>query len=996
MKKTLIYSALLILLFSVFIFPQGRGKLTGRIIDGETKEPLIGANVLIDGTSMGAATDFEGRYIILNILPGSYSVTASLIGYGRIKQTGVDIFIDRTTQLDFELVDETIQLEQVIVVAEKPKIIRDQTSTQTTLSADQITAAPIEGLRGALDLSAGLQKTATGNYSVRGSGSYELNFQVDGVSQMATATQAPGAFGNEKADNSWRYDVNPLGVQQLQLITGGFSAEYGNAQAGVVKVVLKEGTPKFTGQFRVEYRPSGMYHFGRYLYDQSHYEWQKWGTLDKWMAQRDVILRELKLDLRYQHLIQAGDSASIALYNQIVDNEIAWAHQVWAQNHTPSDDNPLGIYDYRKLSYQRYMFGFGGPLGRNPNLLRFYFSGEYRNRPTRLPTPEKNQVYQNYILNITYQPVPEHKFKLSGSFQHYVGGIWSGSDDIRWSGIAFSPPGVSSKYYILIDPVRTEQTVTQSLNWVHTINPRSFIEATLYHQYEKYELPYEYLAGWVSERDRLDSLNDNRGSILKDGIWWDNQYFRQLFNFSTNYYQDYRADHWNLNIDYTNQINSTHLLKTGLKISYWDMFNNAVNSSFLANTYVARSGFADYYTAFPYTISLYAQDRMEFEGMIANIGLRAEAYNYQTNVPVDRFDVFYPGISGPGTVGNPLTEPSKIKFVLMPRLGVSFPIGETTAFRIQYGHFSSMPIFSQALSRRTQSGWIGYGNPNLDPQKTINYEFGLQQMLDETHRLDVVVYYNDRVTQVGLQRIAALTGSRDRQPTFTADRRPLHDYTSYANNAFGSSLGLEVILETVQLGDWTYRLSYSISQTTAGNFGPATIYPDDLRGVERRNYTGEFLSGNDRTHNFRGLLQYNVRGDGGLNLFGFKPFANSNFSLTYTAQSGTPFTYITDFTVRDVVNNRRYPLESSFDFNFTKDIEISDYRIILGVRVMNIFNNKWLTPMATTEDIRYWVEEGITVEDPGNAPLRLSHVVADYRAYRNIPRQVFFTIGFGF
>src|SRR5690606_37229841 len=127
----------------------------------------------------------------------------------------------------------------------------------------------------------------------------------------------------------------------------------------------------------------------------------------------------------------------------------------------------------------------------------------------------------------------------------------------------------------------------------------------------------------------------------------------------------------------------------------------------------------------------------------------------------DPYNYLYPGTEGPGGSGNPNTVSSETKFIFLPRFGISFPVSEGTAFRIQYGHFSSMPIFSQALSKKTWVGWQGLGNPNLDPKITINYEFGLQQQLSDIHRLDVVLYYNDRVSQIGSQYLATYTGSKN-------------------------------------------------------------------------------------------------------------------------------------------------------------------------------------------------------------------------------------------
>ena len=981
----------LALLISSSAFGQ-TSKLVGVVTDGGTKESLIGANILLVGTNIGATTDVNGHYSILNIPPGRYNVRASLLGYAVVTQQNVDIFIDRTTTADFQLHDATIELNQVVIVATKQPVIRDRTATATTIESAQISAAPIEGLRGAMDLYAGFQKSASGEYSVRGSGSYELNFQINGIDQLTSNTSAPGEFGADKANNSWKYDVNPIGVQQMELITGGFSAEYGNAQAGVVKVAMKEGAPKLTGEFRVEYRPPGQYHYGSYLYDHSNYEWQKWGTLDKWMANKTSISQELQLDVRYGYL-KNTDSVK---YNQIVDREIAWAYETWVKNHEPGDDNVLGVYDYRQYAYQRYMFGFGGPLGDDPNRLKFYVSGEYKRNPTRLPSPEKVQTMQNYVLSVTYQPIQNNKIKFMGSYQNYLGGLWDGSDDIRWSGLSGTPPNQSRKYDINFDAVRSEQTIAQSVNWVHTFNANSFLDLNLSHQQERYELPYIYLPGYGQMVDRLDSAGDVDGTVLRNGTWWDSNYFTVLERVSTNWYQDSRTETYSLKADYANQITSTNLMKTGFAVHYYDMINNGVYGSYQANSFVARNGFAEYYRAYPLDAAVYVQDKMEYSGMIANIGLRGEMYNFHARVPKDKFAFLYPGTDGPSKVGNPETMDSETKFVLQPRLGISFPVGASTALRIQYGHFASMPTFSQALSNMTYQGWNGIGNPNLEPKKTINYEIGLQQAIGDEFRSDFVLYYNDRTTQIGSQSVASYTGSRMHFVGFSNSNELLNSYSTYTNNGFGSTIGFEATFETIMIDHWSYRLSYSLSQTTSGSYGSNIIYPDNSRNFSTRNYTGEFISPWDRTHNFRGLVQYRWANGEGLELIGVKLLQNAVVSMTYTAQSGTPYTYITDFSLRDAVYNRRYPLESNVDLNFSKSIETGPAKILIGIRVMNLFDNKWLTPPANASDLNDWVQRGVTIADPASDPTRIDYVVASYAAYRNIPRQIFFTLGVGF
>lgn len=1017
-NKTIITSSLLLslLLFgqSILFAQAQRGKITGRVVDDATNEPLTGATVILQGTHMGAGVDTEGKFFILNVPVGSYTLNVSMVGYASVNIKNVEVNIDRTTELSFRLKDKSIQTSTVEIVADRPKVIKDQTSSASTLTEETIKAAPVEGLRGMIDLSTSFQKNSQGDYQVRGSGTNEVSFQINGVEQVNSDNAVPGWGSGTKANNSWKYDVNPIGVAQMQMITGGFNAEYGNAQAGVVKVVMKEGSSRFTGEFKVEYKPEGQYHWGNYLYDKSNVEWQTWGNKDTWMQEKNKATQAAMKDPnsttlfsifglsnkeRYGSLYDKifktknATTSEKAQWDSVVNNEINWAYDVWTKLHTPSEDNPLGVYDYRTHSYQRYLFGFGGPIGKNPDLLKFFFSGEYKKNPTRLPTPEKDQIYQNYIITMTSQIIKNHKFKFMGAFQKYVGGLFSGSDDIRWAGLPNTD--FSYKYFVSRDPVRTEQTTTQSFNWVYTINNNSFLETTVSHQYEKYELPYKYLLTWYDKNDYLEGSNDKTGTLLVNGPWWQQEYFTKYENIATDFFQDNRSNSWTLSSDYSNQINNIHFLKAGLKLNYWDLRNSGVTYSFLAYAYVGNHGVAEHYEAYPINASFYLQDKMEFDGLIANVGLRTEAYNFQSNAPVDIYNVFYQGTKAPSPtrIGDPDTKPSETKIVVMPRIGLSFPIGENTAFRLQYGHFASMPVFSQALGTSNYLGWSTRGNPNLDPKKTINYEFGLQQLIDKENRLDVAVYYNDRVTQIGTIDVASYTGNSTRPAGYTEDNIPLYYYNYYSNNTFGSTVGLEVTLESVSYENLSYRLSYTLSQTMDGAYGLSDLYPENAANLQKRTTSNEHISGWDRTHSFKGMLQYNLKDDEGISLFGIKPFSNSIFSLIYTVQSGTPYTYQTEFDLKDVYNNRRWPLESSFDFNFTKSINYGDVRLILGLRVMNLFDNQWLTPQDNSN--YSWANYGITLDEPYNQNTT-SYLIYPYRAYRNIPRQIFFTLGVGF
>ena len=109
-----------VLIISSLVVAGTTGKIAGRVIDATSNEPLIGVNLIVEGTQIGAATDEEGFYLILNVPPGSYNVIADYIGYGSLTKTGVRVKIDMTTTLNFEMSEAVLRGETVTVVAERP------------------------------------------------------------------------------------------------------------------------------------------------------------------------------------------------------------------------------------------------------------------------------------------------------------------------------------------------------------------------------------------------------------------------------------------------------------------------------------------------------------------------------------------------------------------------------------------------------------------------------------------------------------------------------------------------------------------------------------------------------------------------------------------------------------------------------------------------------------------------------------------------------------
>ncbi len=962
-KIVLFLLALLIWASPGALQAQTTGKIAGQVMDASTREPLAGANVMVVGMPIGATTDLDGRYVILNVPPGAHQLKFIYIGFQPLTVENVGVRIDRTTTINASMKTTTVDLgESVTVVATRPIVEADKTSSSVYYDTNELKSLPVESIRNVLELSAGINKNADGTFSMRGGGSYEINYQINGIKSLTTNTGVPAYGTGSKADNSWKYDINPLAIAQMEVISGGFNAEYGNAQSGVVKVVTKEGGPKFNGAFIMEYRPAGQYHWGDYLYSHDQFDWQKWGALDNWLKEP-----------------QFRDSLGV-----VNEAEARRNYNLWVKNHTPSDENVFGIYDYRKTPYTRYLFSFGGPLGKNAEKMSFFFSGELKNKPTRLPTREKTQRLQNYSLVLSYKPTSQQNIKLTGLYQSYFSGMGSGSDDITWSGL-WGSYGAKRKYTLIYDSPREESVFAQNLNYKYIFSARSFLEANLTHQSETlYALQTPTPA---TDTDRRLPVDDR---ILEDpGPWFEK--YRAYYTWSSVYNQASVTHFYEGRLNFTSQLTNTNLFKAGFETSLMDQNYNA-SSSLCVSAYIWRTGFATNYKAKTRYFAGYMQDKLEFAGMVANLGLRFDAYNFGVDVPVDRYDLFYPALGSPA-VGTPQWEPSQTFTSLSPRLGVSFPIGEKTAFRVQYGHFRSMPLVNQALDNQTFNGWGSYGNANLRPKLSINYEVGVQQNLWDTHQLDIVTYYNDLKDQISTVYVKSTTGSQNKEGDLKGS------YISYENRGYGNSRGIEISFQNRNSLIWHYRLSYTLSQSNYGNYGVYFEREFMTPELEQKyQYSAsDFLAPEDRTHRFNSTVTYYIPKKEGPRFFGKALLEELSISLIYKVTSGVAYYWSPEFTYAyQVESNRRYPMESQTDLRIEKAFALAGTGMKASVRVLNLLNNKHLTPIYTTEERDRYVLRSVTMEEMDDDPNRDYRLYNYFQTFKNIPRQLFFSLGIEF
>lgn len=231
----------IVLIFFVHtsLFAGVTGKISGYVTDMGTGEPLIGCNVLIGGTYLGAATSLNGDFVILNVPPGTYTLRATMIGYTTVEIEGVLVAIDLTTNVNIEMKIEVIQGETVLVVYDRPIVQRDRTSSQVHLSEDFIANLPVQEITEILEMQSGVTRDPGGGIHIRGGRGSEVVYWVDGI---------PVTDGY---DGGQTVEVDKNAIQELQLVTGTFNAEYGQAMSGIINIVTRTGGEDYSGSFEV-------------------------------------------------------------------------------------------------------------------------------------------------------------------------------------------------------------------------------------------------------------------------------------------------------------------------------------------------------------------------------------------------------------------------------------------------------------------------------------------------------------------------------------------------------------------------------------------------------------------------------------------------------------------------------------------------------------------------------------------------------------------------
>ncbi|MCF7740312.1 MAG: TonB-dependent receptor [Candidatus Marinimicrobia bacterium] len=956
MKKNLLIILGIIILSSMLLFSASTGKIAGTVTDAETGEPLSGVNIVVEGEGLGAASDMEGYFSIINIPPGRYTIVATMIGYAKFRLTNVRVNIDLTTSIKIEMQREDIKGEEIVVRAQRKIVKEDVSSSQVNVAADEIEDLPVHSVESAIGMRAGVSGLNIRNAGQSGTED-EVALIMDGISLKDERTQQPIT------------GIPLSSVQEVMVQSGGFNAEYSNLQAGVINVVTKEGSPeKYTFNMNFRYRPPAPKHFGKSVYSPESYYMRPW--LDDevaWNGTKSEPFTDQNGNDQYdkgepfEDLNNDGSHYTSPWGDYMQEkypdfqgwNNVA---QDKLDNDDPTDDlTPAAAKRLFEWQHRRdgnitepdwnVDMGIGGPfpfpsLSKKLGNLRFYSS--FRSEKTMYIVPLKRDAYSNWSMSnrFTSNITDNIKLKLrnfikedntvseseTGNPYYVYGGIYDVANnfdgDSQQRSKIFYPD-----YYCASDI----SNYLYSAKLIHTLTQNTYYEVSGEYSSTNYltgpgdvrntEPKYDILPGADSEYLASEAPYGFETSLSSESI------DGFMMGAKSNARDSTKTKHLKGRFDIVSQVNKNNQIKSGLVFDYYDYHMNygAVNPELPVGRPWTE------WQENPFQIGAYIQDKLEFEGWVATIGLRAEYFDPNTQkFAVDAYNkALFSSNYKPSNLDDISKEEAKGLFTLLPRLGISHPITENSKLYFNYGHmrqkFSPDQLFG--VERVTSGQMSEYGNPELPMEKTIQYELGYDHSLFDKYLLHLSGYYKDKTDQAS------------RVYYTSADNTV--DYSRWSNIFYQDVRGFEAELRKTR-GDWlTGFINYTYAVYSSGRFGLQYQYqnPTLQRQYEENTSAQEQYKPIPQPRaNFNiSFHSPSYQNESKLNQLLFSKW---DLSLTGHWSAGG---YATYGNVYGVTNNVRWKDNYNVDLKMAKTMKFDKLRLTFIAEVFNLFNFKHLS-----------------------------------------------------
>jgi len=859
----------LLVLFGVINLEAGvTGKISGRVIDKNTGEPLPGAQVMITGkwnegnlemlsSPRGGVADANGYYFIINIPPGEYEVKVMMIGYRKAVIKRVEVNSNSTVTLNFEMEEEAINVDEVVVTATKASVKKAQTSSKRNIGASEISVLPTESVGGVVNMQAGV---VGGHF--RGGRLNEVSYMIDGIA-IDEVVGGSGKLVNIETDV----------VQDIEVITGTFNAEYGRAMSGVVNVVTKDGSNNFMGKLTLG---GGNYITGhkKTFIGLKNTDFDRNKDL-RIQLEGPILKDKINFFINYRYADEDGYLNGIYRFNpDDYSDFLSRDSSEWYSEHTGNNKYvPMNTREdhsiFGKLSFKLYSgiklsFSYIGNYYK-----RRYYSHTYKYNPYALPTQYVDNNMYSFLLNHTINKNLFYELKLSkvdnfsGSYKYknpldkrYVHDAYG-----RNNGCSFSTGGESKSHnrrWTKDGSIKFD--ITYQMNQNHNI-----------------KTGFEYIAHDINWKN-YTIVNKYRGTQHELDF-----YDKPIYDADSN------------------------IIGTKRVYLYYEpeILDDSTN-------------YADVYSINPKEYSWYIQDKMEFDELVINIGVR-----------YDRFD---PETVYPSNWRNPANQlsfpnnPEKMsvykkaepKTQLSPRFGLSYLLGRSAVLHFSYGHFLQIPPYYSIYTNHSfKVVDINYatmmGNPQIRAEKSVKYEIGLWQELMRGLSLDIVLHYSDVYNLLSSKIMTTYNQTK---------------YGLYCNKDYGNRKGLEVKLD-YSIGNLYSSLNYTLQYTRGNADNPTQTFT--RAGNSMDPITRLIPMSWDQRHTVH--ITSGIRGK------------NYHATLTMNYGSGMAYTWspISENRLSRVnlyPNNSHRPATMSIDFDSHYDIKILGRKLRISLLVYNLTDRK--------------------------------------------------------
>jgi len=750
----------LLLLVAVAATPlalAANGKIVGIVRDASTKDVIPGANVLVQGTTLGGAADAQGRYFILNVPPGTYALQASAVGYGKLKIEGVEVLLDQTKEINISLQTQEVQIGEMVITAERRVVDKNRTSTKTTITSEELGTLPAVSTIDLLNTTPGAF-----NGFVRGGRITESKTVIEGVdvtnqfyglaadqTNQGILLSSGGLVRHESGTLNTTTNVAMDAVEQFSLNTGATGAENENATAGTINYSLKEGNGPLSGSIGARMsQTNGLHHAGPDVYNLDAIYFADQTTNNGYLA----AYRKQRDSLNTLHMgIPSGIITNIA-----------------------NDSIRSGKYQYYpgKYTTQKPLLDFTGSVGGAiMDQWRFFLTGRYTDSHGYFPN-ERNRE-GDFTVKTSYNLTND--IKLSGFGILDDKGLLFG-----WKNTAYWD---NDRYFLEGVPKNAKQDWTGSLKLTHVLTPATFYEVQVSENvhHEIYGFTDGNGDGYCALNEGGDFLTLSDTASISKYIGQAGQQLYKFFRIGDEagpsqinapmgignsqvfitrplfLYMNQKQSTTNVRADLTSQVDFHNQIKAGFLFKFYDV-SQIERTSFLgADATDTRSRlFVDNWEFHPTSLSGYVSDRMEYGGLVINLGLRAERFDFRAPDFMNYFSLFTPDtilVDGQlRRVNQDLrnTNMSNPVWFVSPRIGVSHPISETAALFYSYSRQAVPPPFSKVYSSFYTVFGAATSIPNfvsLNPSqltKSSNYELGAQwEFLPGKLGLNFTAYMRD-------------------------------------------------------------------------------------------------------------------------------------------------------------------------------------------------------------------------------------------------------------